>query len=150
MLQNELKLTISPADKSSEYKCRGLNLRYDPIVEKNVRLEIAGEFQWPYNKVNEPDHIIYSSAFYSEDQAQVPFYAIIVPTNGTFKANESITIRCVAQGSRGPAIVTWWKGNHLLNESSVSATPGTSIIYASVHHSQAPMRQWLITVIRLP
>ncbi|GAU88582.1 hypothetical protein RvY_01258-2 [Ramazzottius varieornatus] len=102
LLQNELKLTISPADKSSEYKCRGLNLRYDPVVEKSVRLEIR-------------------------DQAQVSFSASILPLNGTFKANDTVSLRCLAQGSRGPAIITWWKDNRLMNETNVSATPGITV-----------------------
>lgn len=43
LLQNELKLMLSPADRYAEYKCRGLNLRFDPVVEKTVHLDIAGE-----------------------------------------------------------------------------------------------------------
>ncbi|XP_055338893.1 B-cell receptor CD22-like isoform X2 [Paramacrobiotus metropolitanus] len=101
LLQNELRITLNPADRFLEYKCRGLNLRFDPVVEKTVHLDIP-----------EPTTVL-------------PISASILPANGTFKANETATLRCIIQGSRGPAIITWWKGDRLMNETSISsATPG--------------------------
>ncbi|OQV25717.1 hypothetical protein BV898_00647 [Hypsibius exemplaris] len=103
LLQNELRVPVSvPADRTAEYKCRGLNLRMDPVVEKSLRVEVS-------------------------EHAQVPFSAAILPANGTFKANETVTLRCLVHGSRGPAIITWWREERLLNESTVSATPGITV-----------------------
>ena len=43
LLQNELRVTVAPADRAAEYKCRGLNLRLDAVVERSLRLDITGQ-----------------------------------------------------------------------------------------------------------